>query len=464
MLPKPLRMVWGDLSLSELKKFGLFSLALMLTIGPYWMLRGIREAIFIDLVGVRWQPWGKIASLFFIIPLVLIYSKLIDLFKKERLFFIIYPFYILSFLAMAFFAAYPIHSRFSPSWIPGNIVGWIGYVIVESFGALTPALFWSFVATQTKTDEAKRGYGMILSITQVGTISGTFLVANYSRTLGLPILIMFATACISLVPFIINRSIDRTKSQETIPFFRANKPKTGFFEGLRLLITNPYLMGIFVITTGYEIVGAMLEFQMSLLAHQVYPTKEAFAEFYARYGMMANGLALMFALVGTSFFLRTLGLRICLLFFPIATGLVICGVRIFPVLSIVLTSMVILKGLAYTLNNPAKEILYIPTSRDVKFKAKGWIDVFGIRSVKGAGAGINALFRNLAPVHTISYTAPILLGIVSAWAVIARFVGVKHHKLVKENRIIGEEQVTFEGAVRDGDPVKPTQPPQKELR
>jgi len=447
MLPKPLRFIWGDLSLSEFKKFGLFSLALMLTIGPYWMLRGIREAIFIDLVGVRWQPWGKIVSFLLIIPLVLIYSKLVDLFKKERLFFVIYPFYIISFLSIAIFIAYPNNSFISLiyiifpflNWIPGNIVGWISYVIIESFGALTPALFWSFVATQTKTDEAKRGYGMILSITQVGTISGTFIVANYAHQLGLPTMIYFACACIVFVPFIINHSLTLNKHKPTkIAFLRPDKPKTGFLEGLRLLITNPYLLGIFVITTGYEVVGTMLEFQMNLLAHQVYPTKEAFAAFYARYGMFANSLTLIFALVGTSFFLQKFGLRICLLLFPITTGLVICGVRTLPILSVVFTSMVILKGLAYALNNPAKEILYIPTTRDIKFKAKSWIDVFGIRSIKASGSSINALFRDLAPITTITYTTPILLTIISAWAIIARFVGVKHHKLIQKNQIVGE--------------------------
>jgi len=416
------------------------------------MLRGIREAIFIDMVGVRWQPWGKIASFLLIIPLVLIYSKLIDLFKKEKLFFVIYSFYISMFLGIAFLVAYPQNSFISLAytlfpflyWLPGSIVGWVSYVIIESFGALAPALFWSFVASQTKTDEAKRGYGMILTITQVGTISGTILVANYSQTLGLPIMITIASFCIALVPFIINQSIEQKSDLVDTPFFRVNQPKTGFFEGLRLLITNPYLLGIFVVTTGYEIIGTMLEFQMNLLAHHTYPTKEAFAAFYARYGMMANSLTLVFALVGTSFFLRTLGLRICLLFFPIATGLVICGVRIFPVLPIVFTSMIILKGLSYALNNPAKEILYIPTTRDVKFKTKGWIDVFGIRSIKGAGAGINALFRNFSPIQTIGYSAPILLTIVSFWAIVARFVSVKHHKLVEKNKIIGNPEVIID--------------------
>jgi len=447
MLPKPLRFIWGDLSLTEAKRFGLLAAALMLTLGPYWMLRGIREAIFIDLVGLRWQPWGKISSFIFIIPLVLLYSKLVDVFHKEKLFYVIYSIYVLIFLSVALFVANPQFSNFSLipflnpllALIPGSLVGWMSYIAFESFGALAPALFWSFVASQVTTDAAKRGYGMIISITQLGTIGGSLLVANYSQKHGLPLLIVIATLGIAMVPLIITlftKINKKEKAPEKTMFFRVDKPKTGFWEGLRLLIKTPYLMGIFVITTGYEIIGTMLEFQMNILGHEVYPTKEAFAGFYARYGLFANGLALLFALMGTSFFLRKYGLRICLLLFPIATAFVITGTRLFPILPVVFIAMIILKGLSYSLNNPAKEILYIPTSRDVKFKAKGWIDIFGARSVKASGSGINAFFSKLAPVEMITLATPILFFIVFAWITIARFVGNKHHKLIKYKKII----------------------------
>jgi hypothetical protein len=47
--------------------------------------------------------------------------------------------------------------------------------------------------------------------------------------------------------------------------------------------------------------------------------------------------------------------------------------------------MLVLKGLSYSLNNPCKEILYQPTSQNIKFKAKSWIDVFGARGSKALG-------------------------------------------------------------------------------
>jgi AAA family ATP:ADP antiporter len=322
------------------------------------------------------------------------------------------------------------------SWIPGKLIGWVSYVIFESFGALAPALFWSFVASYTTTSSAKKGYGMILSITQIGTISGTLFIANFSQKLGLPIIILVATFFIMLVPFVIRVFLSVNKVPVKSFIRTTNKPKTGFLEGLRLLLKQPYLLGIFIITTGYEVIGTFLEYQMSILAHKQYPTKEMFTAFYGRYGFFTNGLTLIFALVGTSFFLRKLGLRICLLLFPIATGIIIFNAKLFPILPVIFVSMVLLKGLSYALNNPSKEILYIPTSRDVKFKAKGWIDIFGVRSIKASGAGINAFFRKLAPAESIAYATPILLGVVSLWLVVARLTGVRHHELIEDKKII----------------------------
>lgn len=74
--------------------------------------------------------------------------------------------------------------------------------------------------------------------------------------------------------------------------------------------------------------------------------------------------------------------------------------------------------------------MYIPTSKDVKCKAKSWIDVQGSRSSKALGAGIVAL----SPL--IAFSSIISLGIIGLWVPIALFVGRTNNKLVEENRII----------------------------
>ena len=93
-----------------------------------------------------------------------------------------------------------------------------------------------------------------------------------------------------------------------------------------------------------------------------------------------------------------------------------------------------LKGFSYALNKPCVEIMYIPTSNDIKFKAKGWIDVFGGRSAKSFGAAINAIFVDMSSL--LFFGSIISLGMVGVWIVIALYVGKTNQKLVRENKTI----------------------------
>ena len=103
MLQKLLRVFWGDLTSDELKRFGFLSIILALIVGNYWMMRPLKDALLSDLVGFQWQPMVKIFSLFVTVFVVLIYGKLVDLFAKHKLFYILCPFYGGLFLIFSYF-------------------------------------------------------------------------------------------------------------------------------------------------------------------------------------------------------------------------------------------------------------------------------------------------------------------------------------------------------------------------
>ena len=185
---------------------------------------------------------------------------------------------------------------------------------------------------------------------------------------------------------------------------------------------------------------------MKLLTDAVYPSKigggAEFATFQGWYNISIGALALIFAFFG-GFFMRTFGLRACLVAFPVIIGICclivfggnVLGASTFGLLWIFFGVMVLIKGAAYALNKPTAEVLYIPTSKDVKFKTKGWIDAFGARLLKGAGAGVNtSLASSLQILLTVGTV--LSLGVVGAWVFIAYFVSTSFNNLQKENKII----------------------------
>lgn len=453
MLPKPLRILWGDLTNEELKKFFILSAAIMVILGNYWMLRTTKNAVFDMFVGYRqYQPIVKMVSLFAMIFLVLGYSKLVDLMKKQHLIYSFCVFYSIAFITIGYAIANPemvsmqSTSTLYPlfSWIPGKAIGWISYVLLESYGSLLVAIFYSFVASVMTTESAKKGYGMLAFITQIGTVSGAFITARYATTLGLDKLYMLGGVIVLIVPFIIMFYTKVIPQEKTIVQKEtSNKPKTGFLEGLKILLTRPYVMGILVVATAYEVIGTILEYQMNWIASGFYTTPAELATFNAYLGVGINGLAMVFALLGTSFFMRRFGLKFCLVAFPVVVGAIIIttltlnysGITSVQLMWTLLAAMIAIKGFNYALNKPSMEVLYIPTTKDIKFKAKGWIDSFGNRSTKGIGSAVSNTFKYSLPA-LMMYGGIISLGIVGAWIVVAALTGKKFQELQKDNSFV----------------------------
>ncbi len=423
--------LWGDLTVQEFKRFGMLSITLMCIIGGYWLMRPLKDGLFMKIVGRPYIPYAKMLSVLIIFPLVLIYSKLVDLVEKQKLFYLICGFYGFSFLIYGILLQSPTIGLANTQQDKWRLLGWFIYLTIESFGTLTVALFWSFVSSNTDTSAAKRGYPLIISGAQVGAIAGPLL-ATQAESLGMIFLCGVVAAGIFAVPALVKWFITVYPSSAETSV--SEKAKTGLFEGLRLLVSRPYLIGLLGVATLYEIIGTIIDYQMKALADAAYPTAAGVTGFLGLFGVATNVLALVFALVGSTFFIRRYGLRFCLIAFPVSIVFALLYVLNFPALYSFFCAAVAIKGLSYALNNPCKEIMYIPTSKDVKFKAKSWIDMFGSRSAKGLGSGINAWFPAL---NELMFYGPLIsLGITGIWIGAAYYVGTRNKQLTDSGKII----------------------------
>lgn len=451
------RKLWGDMSPEEFKKFGILSIAMALIIGNYWMIRITKDALFNIFVDFRtWQPIAKIFSVLVMVCVALGYSKLVDVLNRQRLIYVFCTFYGTMFILLSYLISNPGIVSVSEasvlfplvSWIPGKALGWFIYVFIESYGSLLIAIFYMFVASVTTTSSAKKGWGMLATVIQFGTLSGILTSMFYVKRAGSYAPVYFLGGILVLIaPFVIKYYLSlfpQDVEQEEV----GGKPKkkTGFVEGLRLIATRPYIVGIFVVATFYEIMSTIVEYQMNWIAFGYYPQGSPDYNFFRGIqGIGINGVSLLFAFVGTSFFMRKYGLKFCLIAFPSMIALVlsinftltIAGVSSYIMMWTLLAATVVIKGLNYALNKPSSEVMYIPTSKDVKFKSKAWIDMFGNRSTKGAGSAVAKVAARSGSFWPLMLTGTILsLGIIGVWLVVARFVGNKFNDLQDQNKIV----------------------------
>ena len=75
-------------------------------------------------------------------------------------------------------------------------------------------------------------------------------------------------------------------------------------------------------------------------------------------------------------------------------------------------------------NQSAKEALYVPTSREEKYKAKAFIDMFVQRFAKAVAVGVSLVLTTFfAGISTIRWLSLFVAVILIAWILAARYAG-----------------------------------------
>lgn len=459
---------FGDFTKEELKKFILLGIIFALIIGIYWTLRPMKDALFQDLVGGKWQPRAKWLSLLVVFPLVIIYSKLVERLPRQTLFYVLSLVYGISTLIFAWYMFDPVVGLANNQADPSRYLGWAWYVFVESFGSLIVALFWAFATDITPADSAKKGFSVVVMIGQIGGFVAPAILTK------LPLWYSISNAYVVLISGLLMFLII-----PLVMFFMTNVPKEqmqgfaekghkhqeevepGFLEGLKLMLSQPYLIGIFGIITFYEVIVTVFDYYFKLMTEAKFADNPALkAAYLGDYAVYANLGTFICLILGISNIQRRLGLTAALTLMPIMVGIAIFVFKFYPDLTVFFWLMVASKAVNYALNSPSMKQLYIPTTKEVRYKSQAWIESFGSRGSKAAGSGINDLHKGalksngpewadakfakanmFGPNDTgtlwhMALSSYLFFGIIAVWVVVALYLGRTYQKAVDEQKVV----------------------------
>jgi AAA family ATP:ADP antiporter len=111
-------------------------------------------------------------------------------------------------------------------------------------------------------------------------------------------------------------------------------------------------------------------------------------QFKARYFEWVNGVGVALQLFAVSRIIKYLGLRAALVFMPLASLAGYGASFATPLLGVLFAARVVESSLDYSLSNTTRQALWLPTSRDAKYKAKQVIDTFVVRAGDVMSAGL----------------------------------------------------------------------------
>jgi hypothetical protein len=229
-----------------------------------------------------------------------------------------------------------------------------------------------------------------------------------------------------------------------------------FWSGIYLIFNHYYVILILGVSCLYEITLTCLDYQMKLLGYARFAATNdpstfsstspisimatmSFAEFMGRYGQVVNFISLLLSSLVFPTLISRYGLRVTLRIFPTLLLIVtVIAYGAFPGnLTVLFVSLSLLKAMTYSVHDPSKELLYIPTSNAVKFRAKFWIDVVGERISKAIGGLFNTFSGSVAKSIRIG-SVPSIVSAAGLWFA-CFYVGIEFDRLLRTGTIVGLE-------------------------
>ncbi len=453
-----IKSLWGIKPEFRPKVFYL-SLTFLLMSACLVIWRPLKMAVFSKMVGAYLVPDAKLFSLLFVIPLILIYSKLVDWLRRHHLLYCFTIFHAVGGVIFAYFLAHPVYGISNTEVSSSRLLGWFFYFFMESFDAFFSTTFWSFADSVNNPKDAKNYYGFFVSGSKIGGIVSAamlYLVLSHTthseQLLLLPKALMLGSfmllgAAYSIYKLVTTVSDDYMHGYEAA--YKLEKHKTrekngflsslrGALDGLVIMIQKPYVLGIFSLVVFYDVMIVIFDWWVALQADASIATVGGMTQYYAFYYFLMNLIGLIISFFGTTPLLRLIGIRLSLFIFPLICLVLLITTYLFPTTHMFFAVLVILRSFNYALNHPTREVLYIPTTKDIKFKAKTWTDAFGSRIAKSFGSIFNSTLKGAAPSVALLSSLGLSFTLTSLWLVVVYFLGKTLQNAIDNKQVIGQ--------------------------
>ena len=420
----------------------------------FWILKPLKKSLFIglydgdktfklgsmEMLGSSAELLAKGMNLLIAFMLVIFLTLVTRLAKRQRLTYCCMGLII----AMTFYFWLQINE-------PSESTVWLFYWFGDLYISLMLAAFFSFLHDTVDLRNAKRLYGFIvLGAVSGGAVGSTYFrgwIEEMSNQQWLNTIIGIGVV-ICLLAFAAGWMAKSIPHHEPNPSPN-DVPKKKFnaaIEGASLVFKSRYLIAIAGIVGFYEITSEVLDYQFTAMTERFVPKEDIGSHFgtvYAIGNIAALVVQLCFSIFAANF--PKYRIHWTLLALPLAVALCSLFFIIVPILFAASLLKISDSTFAYSVNQTGRETLYNPLSRQEKYIARAFVEVFIQRTGKVAALLIAFLVpmflntRNEAGQLETNMLGLQLLGgftciIVAIWFYCVKIVGRKFEALEREQQ------------------------------
>jgi len=327
-------------------------------------------------------------------------------------------------------------------------VGIVFYLWVGIFNVFIVAQFWAFAADLYSDEAGRRLFPMIAIGATAGAATGAWLAKRLVGVVGTYGLLLVAgvVLCTSLVGILIAESRG-PQGEGGVEVEGEAEPSVerDTSGGLRLVFRHKYLVATafmilllnWVNSNGENFMFGALEKHLhaEVAARGIVAGEAADAfirdettRFYGDLFFWVNVVALLLQSLVASRLLRYGGFGAILLALPVISFSAYAAMAIHPGLGVIRRMKIAENATDYSLSNTAKQVLWLPTSVDMKYRAKATIDTLFVRAGDGFAAATAFFGKKVlaAPIRSLfAFNA----GLVVVWLALAAVVIGEHARL-----------------------------------
>lgn len=402
----------------------LLTLAVFLLLLGYYLLKTAREPLILLHGGAEVKSYASAGQSLLLLVMIPAYAALARRVGRLRLLLFVYGFFTLNLLL------------FYGSLLRGAEIGVAFYLWVGVFNYTAIAQVWSFANDLYTPEQGKRLFAILGIGSSLGAVVGAF-VAKRLASLGPPAMLLSAAvlllACAALVVLVERRE---QRARSTLPVTADAPPVTG--PVLHMLLQDKYLTWIALATLLLNCVNSTGEYLLdrTLLAmladHGTSgpSASAAVSSFKADYFGWVNLLGVGLQLFAVSRVLGVLGVRRALFVLPsialVSYGLMLAA----PLLPLIRLGKIAENSLDYSLQNTARQALFLVGTRAEKYLGKTVIDTLFVR----LGDVLSAMLVFGAGLFALSGQGVLVLNLllIVAWLGVLVGLGREHARRARE--------------------------------
>jgi len=407
---------------------------LFILMSSYYIMKPVREALILSGGGAEVKSYAAAGQALLLLGAVPLYSVLAS--RMTRM-------VLINTVTLFFTACLGVFYLLAQLDVP---LGVIFYLWVGVFNLMVPAQFWAFSNDLYSPESGKRIFVIIAFGANSGAIFGSYITRQLAEPLGVYQLLLVAAGLLIFNLVLTNIVDARDIKPEAAGKRNENKDESektiGKGGAFQLVFKSKYLLLIaflmlflnWVNTTGEYILGkTVLNFAQEAVtsgAAQDSTLKQYITIFYAEFYGIVNIATLLIQLFVVSRILKYFDVRIAILVLPIIAMIGYSVLAFIPILAIVRSVKTAENSTDYSLQNTVRQILFLPTTREQKYKAKQAIDSFFVR----VGDVMSALLVFVGTTwlsFNVKDFALFNLVLVFIWLILAYIIGKENKRLVQ---------------------------------